>query len=98
MSQDLLYSSCAILLFSIGSFSLICAAHIIRKLIAVNIMGIGVFMFLLSTAKHTHITDPIPHAMVLTGIVVAIAGTALCLSLAVQIHQGKNNKVQGTAK
>lgn len=86
MTQDLLYSIVGVALFGIGLFGLIAAAHIIRKLIAVNIMGIGVFMLLLATARHGELTDPVPHAMVLTGIVVAVAGTALCLWLALRIQ------------
>lgn len=85
MTQDMLYSVSGILLFAIGLAGLIIAAHIIRKLIAVNTMGIGVFMVLLATARHGAVTDPLPHAMVLTGIVVAVAGTALCLWLALRI-------------
>lgn len=87
MTQDLLYSLAGVALFGIGMFGVIVAAHIIRKLIAVNIMGIAVFMVLLATARHGAITDPVPHAMVLTGIVVAVAGTALCLWLVLRIHQ-----------
>ena len=86
MTQDLLYSSAGILLFALGTFGVLAAAHIIRKLIAINIMGIGVFMVLLATARHDGLTDPVPHAMVLTGIVVAVAGTALCLWLTLQIR------------
>ncbi len=86
MTQDLLYNATGIALFGIGVFGAIVAAHIIRKLIALNIMGIGVFMVLLATARHGEITDPVPHAMVLTGIVVAVAGTALCLWLTLRIR------------
>ncbi len=86
MTQDLLYSITGIVLFGIGLFGVIAAAHIIRKLIALNTMGIGVFMVLLAAARHGVVTDPVPHAMVLTGIVVAVAGTALCLWLALQLQ------------
>ena len=86
MTPDVLYSVVGLILFGIGLFGVIATAHIIRLLIAINIMGIGVFMVLLSAAYYSDITDPIPHALVLTGIVVAIAGTALCLWLAVQAH------------
>ncbi len=86
MTQDLLYSVVGVALFGIGVFGVVVAAHVIRKLIAVNIMGIGVFMVLLASAHHGAITDPVPHAMVLTGIVVAVAGTAQCLWLALRIQ------------
>ena len=97
MSQDLLYSAAGVALFGIGLFGLITSIHIIRKLIAVNIMGIGVFMVLLATAHHHAITDPVPHAMVLTGIVVAIAGTALCVWLALRIHQIDSQSTAGNS-
>ncbi len=87
MTQDMIYSITGVALFALGLFGLIAMAHIIRKLIAVNIMGIGVFMLLLATAHHGDVVDAIPHAMVLTGIVVAVAGTALCAWLAVSIHR-----------
>ena len=87
MSQDILYSLTGVTMFCIGLFGVLVAAHIIRKLVAINVMGIGVFMVLLATAQHDDVIDPIPHAMVLTGIVVAVAGTALCLWLALQLHQ-----------
>ncbi|MFT6900129.1 MAG: multicomponent Na+:H+ antiporter subunit C [Colwellia sp.] len=58
----------------------------IRKLLGLNVIGIAIFMLLLAVA-HTNpnAIDPIPHAMVLTGIIVAAAGTALGLNLASKI-------------
>lgn len=87
ISQDMLYSASGIAMFCIGLCGLIIAPHILRKILAVNIMGIGVFMLLVATAVNGSGTpDPVPHAMVLTGIVVAVAGTALALSLVSRIH------------
>ena len=61
---------------------------VIRKVLSINIMGIGIFMLLVATsAMATGSIDPIPQAMVLTGIVVAAAGSALMLQLAIQIDQ-----------
>ncbi len=52
-----------------------------------NIMSMGVFMLLVASASTVNGTpDPVLHAMVLTGIVVAIAGTALALFLVAKIH------------
>ena len=87
MGSELLYSLCGVALFGIGLFGALSAGQIIRTLIAINIMGAGVFMVLLATARHPHTVDPVPHAMVLTGIVVAVAGTALCLWLALRVDQ-----------
>jgi multicomponent Na+:H+ antiporter subunit C len=56
--------------------------------LSINIMGIGIFMLLVATsAMAPGLIDPIPQAMVLTGIVVAAAGSALMLQLAIQIEQ-----------
>jgi multicomponent Na+:H+ antiporter subunit C len=61
---------------------------VIRKVLSINIMGIGIFMLLVATsAMAPGLIDPIPQAMVLTGIVVAAAGSALMLQLAIQIEQ-----------
>ncbi len=85
MTQDMLYSICGLLLFGIGLYRLIAAPRILLKVLAVNIQGVGVFMLLVATA-YPH-SDPVPHAMVLTGIVVAVAATALALSLYCRIHE-----------
>ena len=95
MSQVIIYSILGVLLFGIGLFGLIAAAHILRKILAMNISGIGVFMILVANAVGPDgTTDPIPHAMVLTGIVVAIAGTALALYLACQINLDEDKQVE----
>ncbi|MFT7387518.1 MAG: multicomponent Na+:H+ antiporter subunit C [Candidatus Endobugula sp.] len=87
MTQDLLYCIASIGLFGIGLYGLIVAPHIIRKILAINIMSVGVFMLLVASASTVDsLPDPVLHAMVLTGIVVAIAGTALALFLASSVH------------
>ncbi|MBQ0763157.1 NADH-quinone oxidoreductase subunit K [Marinobacter psychrophilus] len=87
MTQDSLYIIASIGLFGIGLYGVIVAPHILKKILAINIMSVGVFMLLVESANNMNSTpDPVLHAMVLTGIVVAIAGTALALLLAVKIH------------
>ena len=51
-------------------------------------MGTGVFMLLISIAYRGPdvAPDPIPHALVLTGIVVAVSATALALALVRRLH------------
>ena len=93
MSQQLLYSLCGIGLFGIGLYHLLVLPAMVRKILAINIMGIGVFMLLVAGADRPDAApaalafDPVPHAMVLTGIVVAVAGSALALSLICRIHE-----------
>jgi len=88
MQTYLLYSLTGGLLFCIGFLGLIFQPNLVRKIISLNVMGSGVFLLLISIAKRnsTVIPDPVPHAMVLTGIVVALAITAFALGLARRIY------------
>ncbi len=56
-------------------------------ILALNVMGSGVFLVLVALAKRTGNTapDPVPHAMVITGIVVAVSATALALTLMLKL-------------
>lgn len=80
-------------LFAIGFYSLIVQAHLLRRIMAVNVMGSGVFLVYLALGAQTAgaIPDPVPQAMVLTGIVVSVCATGLALALAdrVQAATGK---------
>lgn len=82
-----LYAVTGVLLFCIGLRGLIAEAHLLRKILAVNIMSSGVFLLLVGIAgRHADLPpDPVPHAMVLTGIVVAVSATAFALVLLRQI-------------
>ncbi|MDQ7068044.1 MAG: NADH-quinone oxidoreductase subunit K [Sulfurimonas sp.] len=80
------YAVIAIGLFCIGLYALIMQAHLLRKLLAINIMGSGVFLLLISLSSRSEfMQDPVPHAMVITGIVVAVSATALGLVLMIKI-------------
>jgi len=78
-----LYAVVAVLLFVIGFYGLIVHSHLLRKVLALNVMGSGIFLLLVSIAHGTHggPPDPVPHAMVLTGIVVTVSATAFAITL-----------------
>lgn len=83
MSPATWYALTGVALFAIGLIGLIACGHVIRRLMGVNVMGSGVFLLLVAASGRTAgDPDPVPHAMVLTGIVVAISATALALALA----------------
>jgi multicomponent Na+:H+ antiporter subunit C len=82
MTSPLLYTLVGIVLFTIGVGGVILRRHLVRRILAFNIMGSGIFLVLVALAQRNGIPDPVPQAMVLTGIVVAIAATALALALA----------------
>ena len=85
MSAALVYALTGAALFVLGMGGLILQPHLLRKILAFNIMGSGIFLVLVGVAQRAGTTDPVPQAMVLTGIVVAIAATALALALARQL-------------
>lgn len=87
MSAALIYGLVGVGLFAIGLRGLLYYRHLLRKILALNIMGSGVFLLLaaLATRTNTAIPDPVPHAMIITGIVVAVAATALALVLMLKL-------------
>jgi multicomponent Na+:H+ antiporter subunit C len=83
MTAQFLYGGAGMVLFVLGIWSFLVHEPLVRKLIALNIMGGGVFHVLIAIAYRGDDTapDPVPHALVLTGIVVAVSATALALAL-----------------
>lgn len=82
MTLMIFYGLCGITLFVIGLYGLIMQPHVLQKIIAVNIMGSGCFLYLIALARTADgVTDSVPHAMVITGIVVAVSTTAVALVL-----------------
>ena len=90
----------AMILFCVGFYMLITRRNVIKKIIGLNIMETSVFLFLISVgyleggisaivvqgAKSSTMVNPIPQAMVLTGIVIAVSTSALALSLALKFY------------
>lgn len=90
MSLALLYGLAGIALVAMGLYAALAARHVLRRLLGLNVLGSGVFMMLVALASRTTDSasrpDPVPHAMVLTGIVVAVSATALALALLRRMH------------
>lgn len=77
-----LYAPCGVILFVLGLRGLIVLQDLVRRVLAFNVMGSGTFLFLVSiAARDSAAPDPVPHALVLTGIVVSVSITALALAL-----------------
>lgn len=88
MNTVFLYALTGVGLFALGLYALIVHAHLLRKILAINVMGSGVFLVLIALAARTQgaVPDPVPHAMVITGIVVAVSATALALALMLRVR------------
>ncbi len=95
MSVPFLYALVGIGLFCIGFYALIAHDHLLRKILAINVMGSGVFLVLVALARRGEEMppDPVPHAMVITGIVVAVSATALALWLMLKVKAATGRAV-----
>lgn len=84
-----LYALAGIIIFGMGIYALIAYPHLLRKILGMNIMGTGVFMVFVAISYRgiDQPSDPVPHALVITGIVVAVCATGLALALARQIQR-----------
>lgn len=84
-----IYSLAAAILFVVGLTGVFLAPHFLKKIISTKIMGAGVFLVFVSFAERDTLefADPVPHAMVITGIVVAVSSAAFALALARRIRK-----------
>ena len=88
MTRSLFFTLIAIGLFGIGFYGLLIPSRPIRRLLALNIMSSSLFLLLVALAWRTDSPpDPIPHALVLTGLVISISATAFGLALIRQLHR-----------
>jgi multicomponent Na+:H+ antiporter subunit C len=88
LSPAVFYALVGVGLFTLGLYALIIYTHLLRKILAINVMGSGVFLLLAALASRTQgaVPDPVPQAMVITGIVVTISATALALALMLRLQ------------
>ena len=84
-----LYAVTSALLFAMSLVGVFLCRHVFQKLIAVNILGASVFLLLVSLGKRDEgaFADPVPHAMVITGLVVAVSVSAFGLALARRLYR-----------
>jgi len=82
-----LFGLCGALLIGIGLYGFLAHAHIVRRLLCFNVAGSGVFLMFGAAAYRSPALGPdaVPQALIITGLVVALAGSALALALVVQL-------------
>ena len=84
LTTQILYALTGCVLMVLGVRGALLHASLLLRIVAINVMGAGVFLLLIAVAYRGPglAADPVPHALVLTGIVVAVSATALALALA----------------
>jgi len=89
MSAVVLYGFCSAMLVGMGLFGLITHPQLLRKILAFNLVGSGVFLLFGVVARRGAAAgfggDPVPQALVITGLVVAFAATALAVALLLRL-------------
>ena len=87
--EQIVYGLAGITLFALGLRAAFSSVPFLRRMLALNIAGAGLFLLLVSVAYKgfEQAADAVPHALVLTGIVVAFSATALAVALARQLHK-----------
>jgi multicomponent Na+:H+ antiporter subunit C len=83
----------------IGFYIVIAQGNLIKKIVGLNIFQVSVFIFYISIGKVTGgsapiindnieiYSNPLPHVLILTAIVVGVATTALGLAMIVRIKE-----------
>ena len=89
MSGATVFGLCAAALIGIGLYGLVVHPQPLRKILAFNVMGSGVFLLLGAIARRGGALglggDPVPQALLITGIVVAFSATALAVALLLRL-------------
>lgn len=88
-----------IVLMMAGLYIIMASGHLVKKIIGLNIFQTSVFILFISMGKvaggtapilkdgMTVFSNPLPHVLILTAIVVGVATTALGLAIAVRIFE-----------
>ena len=91
MTSETVYGLCAAVLVGLGLYGTICHAWIMRRILSLNLLTAGIFLFIGIIAKRGGGVaaaagtgsdgDPVPQALVITGLVVAFAASAISVAL-----------------
>jgi len=100
MSTATLFGLCSAALVGIGLFGIIVDPQPLRKILAFNLLGCGVFLLFGVVARRGAASglaaDPVPQALVITGIVVAFSATALAVALVLQLLKAADETMQAS--
>ncbi len=86
-----IFGICAAILVGLGLYGLIIHPSALRKILSFNVLGSGIFLLLGVIARRGAAADlsadPVPQALVITGIVVAFSATALGVAIALRLNE-----------
>lgn len=89
MNAPTLFGLCAAALVGVGLYGLIVNPQPLRKILAFNLIGNGVFLVAAVIARRGAALgmggDPVPQALLITAIVVAFSASALAVALLLRL-------------
>ena len=80
-----LYALTGAALVGLGLYGLIAQRALLRRVVAFNVVGSGVFVMFGALGWFGGRADPVAQALIITGIVVALAASALAVGLVVAL-------------
>ena len=89
LGEQVIYGLAGVALFGLGLRMAFLDLALLRRVLAINVAGAGLFLMLVAVAYQGSgaTPDPVPHALVLTGIVVAFSATALAVALGRRLRE-----------
>lgn len=89
LSTEIIFALTGVGLFSMGLYGALLRKSLLGRIVAINVCGAGIFMVLVAIAYRgpDAAPDALLHALVLTGIVVAVSATALALALGRRLRE-----------
>lgn len=80
------FGLCGAGLIGLGLYGFLLHRNLLRRVLAFNVIGSGIFMMFGAAGYRAPAlgADPVPQALIITGIVVALAATALAVALIVR--------------
>ena len=99
MSGVNVFGLCAAAAVGLGLYGLITNPQPIRKILAFNLLGSGVFLLFGVVGRRGAAAglgnDPVPQALVITGVVVAFSATALAIALLLRLFHTAGSTTLG---
>jgi multicomponent Na+:H+ antiporter subunit C len=91
VNVEIVFGLCAAAVIGLGLYGVITNPGPLRKILAFNLIGSGAFLLFGVVARRGTAAgfggDPVPQALVITGIVVAFSATALATALLLRLFQ-----------
>ncbi len=89
MSGSFIYALTGAALIGIGLYGFVTRLHLLRRVLAFNVIGSGIFLVFgaLGYRRPDLGPDAVPQALIITGIVVALSLTALAVALIVKLAE-----------